>query len=267
MEIFNYTDYRKYIRDRIKASTKHGYGQLRKIAEKLSVSSALLSQVLNGSRNFSEDQAFTLCEYFELSNSESTFFILLVQKDRASTVKLKNHFERQLEAIRLESAKLSSKIQPDHLLAPEKQAVFYSSWLYAAVQTLASIEQFRDLDSITNRLGTSRVKVKEALDWLVANGFCKIADGKIMTGPVTTFIDRESLLASRHHMNWRAKGIEAMGKFSKSDFFFSAPFSCSKESYTEFRKKLLVLIEELAKDVKKGKPELMATINIDLFET
>ena len=88
-----------------------------------------------------------------------------------------------------------------------------------------------------------------------------------MVGPLTTFVDRESMLAPRHHGNWRQRGLQAMGDQGQEDFFFTVPFSISAKDYQEIRKECVTVIDKLVKRMGGTEPELMAVLNIDLFKS
>jgi hypothetical protein len=52
-----------------------------------------------------------------------------------------------------------------------------------------------------------------------------------------------------------------------SDFIYTAPFSISEKDDEQVRKEIGLLIEKIAKRVETSDPTVMATINIDLFQS
>ncbi len=266
MDIYAFTDYRALIRKRLSILPRAGYGERGKIAKKLGVSSALVSQIFAGSKDLTEDQGFRLAEHFEFNDQETTYFLLLIQRDRAGDHKLKKLFEKQISKAQTDAQKLKSRIAWEKELTFEQQAVFYSDWLYTAVHALTSIKSMNNADAIAERLGTSRARIVEVINWLLQFALCKEENGKLVIGPMTTFIDRNSPLTTRHHSNWRQKAIEKMSDPKDRDFFFTAPFTVSKNDYESVRKDLLQFIDGLSKRVAKSNPQTLAAINIDLFE-
>ncbi len=85
MNIFEFDDYKTIIKLLIKEMPKKGYGEVRKIAQHLRIHSTLLSQILNGDRHLTMDQAYSLSAYFGLDTIETKYFLILIQKARAYT--------------------------------------------------------------------------------------------------------------------------------------------------------------------------------------
>lgn len=266
MDIYDFTDYRAVIRKRLSLLPKNGYGELGKIAKTLTVSSALISQILSGTKNLTEDQGYRLAEYFKFNESETIYFLLLVQRERVGDQKLKKLFEKQIAQAQKNAQKLKNRITVETELTFEQQAVFYSDWLYTAIHALTSIKAMNSVDTIADRLGISRPKVVEVVNWLLQFGLCKEEHGKLVIGPMTTFVEKNSALFSRHHSNWRQKGMEAVSDPRERDFFFTAPFTISKTDYDQVRKELVQFIDGMSKRVAKSPPQVLAAINIDYFE-
>jgi uncharacterized protein (TIGR02147 family) len=266
MDAFEHKDYRSLIRARIAAYPKKGHGQLSRLASTLGVSSALISQVLGGDKNLSEEQACQAAEHFGFSEPETIYFLTLVQLERAGTPSLRRIHESQAALLRENASRVRGRVKPEKELTFEQQAVFYSHWLFTAVHTLSSIPAFQYPDAMATHLRVPLQKVREVATWLVEHSLCVEKDGKLLLGPASTMTDRDSLLASRHHANWRQRALETMSRFSPQDFFFTASFSISERDYSEFRKQLVQLIDGLAKRVGETTPEELAVINVDFFK-
>lgn len=265
MDIYDYRDYRALIREKIALLPQKGYGQLGKLARAMGVNATLVSQILNAKKNMTEDQAYLAAGFFDFNEHETAYLLLLVQRERAGGHQLKNFLEQQISAAQKRGRQVKARIRVATELTYEQQAVFYSSWLYAAVRSLSSIPEFQSRDPIAKRLAIPRGQVDTIADWLVQNGLCLEEGGKLSIGPAPTYVDRESPLAARHHANWRQKAIETMGSSSETDFHFTAALSLSRADQEAFRKELVKLVGALAKRVDKTDPELLAAINIDFF--
>lgn len=266
MDIFEHRDYRKIVRLSIEARPKKGYGQINKLANELGVSGALISQVLSGAKNFTEDQGYLTARYFGFNESETSYFVLLVHRERVAHHQLKKMLDRQISQRQKESIKTKSKLVLEHELSFSEQAVYYSQWLYAAVHMLSTIPKLQSIDKMAGFTGVSRQRIEEIADWLASCGLCKKDGDKLEVGPSAVFVDQSSPLASRHHMNWRHKAFERMGEDKENNFFFTAPFTVSEEDYLEIRKSLSQFIGQLTKKVVDSKSETLANINIDLFK-
>ena len=79
VSIYQYGDFRKYVRNRFEEMPKKGHGQAFKLAKYLGVHPTLMSQILRGDRVFTLEQGHRACIFFGMNELESDFFILLIQ--------------------------------------------------------------------------------------------------------------------------------------------------------------------------------------------
>src|ERR1700733_19454 len=98
--VFDYKEYKRYLRDFIRSQPSGGHGLRSKIAEALSCHITYVSQVLNKGAHFSLEQADELSRFLGHTKDEGNYFLLLVQVERAGTTSLKNKFKDQIEVIR-----------------------------------------------------------------------------------------------------------------------------------------------------------------------
>lgn len=265
MDVFEFDDYRELVRTHIASKPKNGFGQLSRLARHLGVNATFVSQILAGTKNLSEEQAHKTSEFLELTEPETLFFLLLVQRERAGTRELKALYEKQIHERRRSARQVRGRITTEIELSATEQAVYYSDWLYTAVHTLSSIERFATVEAIAETLGISRARISAVATWLIEHGLCLTKGDRIAVGPRSTYVDRDSPLAARHHANWRLKAIERMQQPRAEDFFFTAPFSISVSDYQRIRDELSRMAAKVARTVEKTDPEVMATISIDLF--
>src|SRR5437868_2029983 len=110
VNIYNFNDYKSYVRALIQTMPKRGHGQYQKIAKELRIHTSFLSQIFNGSKNLNPEQAYDVAEYFGLSESETDFFLLLVALERAGTEKYKNIIRKKIKKSQHESLQLSKQL-------------------------------------------------------------------------------------------------------------------------------------------------------------
>src|SRR5580704_7903122 len=99
-EIFEYLDYREFLRNYFKSLPKEGFGQLSKAAKALDMQPSLLTGILQGSKNMTSEQALEFTHYAQMSELEAEYFTLLVQYDRAWTERLRSRLAYKLEETR-----------------------------------------------------------------------------------------------------------------------------------------------------------------------
>src|SRR4051812_16967808 len=97
---FDFDQYKSFISAWIAAQPNNGHGSKASIAREAQCQTAYISQVVLGNANLSLEQAERLSGLFQLTDDETEYFLLLLQKDRAGTERLRRHFSKQLARIR-----------------------------------------------------------------------------------------------------------------------------------------------------------------------
>ena len=90
-EIFVYEHYRDFIRDRMKADPK-SWGLQSRLAKAAGCQQAYLSQVLKGQTELTPEQGLGICQFWNFSERETEFFLLLLQRDRSGQKSMKDFF-------------------------------------------------------------------------------------------------------------------------------------------------------------------------------
>lgn len=265
MSVYQYEDYRHFLKEWINQKPKNGYGLMSRIAKYLSISSVSVSHIFSGDRNFSEEQAIELAEFLGLTESESDYFLLLVQRARAGSKKLEQKYDRQLGKLRLQAQDLKNRVPAHREMNESAKAQFYSNWYYSAVRLLTSLDDCRDIESISEHLHMSRSRVSEVLDFLTTHGLCIEKNGLYGMGPSRTHIDAKSPLVAAHHRNWRLKATEHFENARDDELFFTGPMTLSEDSLLEIRQELTNLLARITKMIEPSKSEVLACVNFDLF--
>ena len=121
MQIFDFQDYRTYIRSRQKTLPKNGWGFVSQLAKHLGINQVQVSQVLGGKKDFTLEQAVDIADFFSLSSIEKEYLIWLVIKARAGTHRLTHEANGQLKAIKNKSLPLGKCLPPD-------KWIFHRQW-------------------------------------------------------------------------------------------------------------------------------------------
>lgn len=265
MSIFNFKDYRPFLKDYIKKLPQNGRGQVNKIADFIGVNSTLVSQVLGGYKDFTIEQAHVLSEYLGLSEIETDYFLLLVQLERAGTKKLKDHFRKKINEVAEASLNLKNRVAVDRKLSDHERAVFYSSWLYSAVRLFCSLGDGKTIDEICDRFLLERSRGVEILQFLTETNLCVHEGAVYKLNAQKTHLEQGSPFLARHYSNWRVKAIQRSENLEKKELMFTAPFSVSKADFELLREDFLEAIQKLYKRVGDTDPEEVACVNVDLF--
>lgn len=265
INIYSYHDYKQCVNDWITSQPSNGHGQLRQMANAISVNSVVMSQVFRGGRELTLEQGLALSKYIGLDASQRDYFLLLVQKDRAGNFELREIFEKQLSEIRSASQNLKSRIKHQKF-SDEEKATFYSRWFYSAVRLGISIPEFNNASAIANRLGLDRHLVGQVIEFLLHNNLIIEKKKGFDIGPQVTHIGHDSPFVNRHHSNWRMQSLIEMDKSRKDDLFYTGPMALSKKAAEKIRESVIELIEKATKEASVSDSETLRCLSIDWFE-
>lgn len=265
MVIFEFSDYRRFLREWIAARPGRGRGEMNRIAKYIGVHPSLMSQVLGDTKNLSLEQTQLLGEYLQLTARETDYLILLAQVQRAGSAKLKAYFKSKLEQQRSASLDLSKRVRQDKELSDQEKAVFYSHWTYAAVWLATSLTPTLSPEEIAARFRISREKCMEILAFLTETRLCVIEEGHYKMGPQSIHLERDSVFLSRHHTNWRLRAIEASDRISQEELMYTAPISISCSDFKKIRSRLTEVIKEITDIAIDSQAEEVACFHLDFF--
>ena len=266
MSIYEFPDFRLFLRSWIAAQPKRGHGQGSRIAKALGVSTTMVSQVLGGAKPLSPELAVELCRYLSLDERETDCFFLLVELDRAGTAGLRSRLEAKLAEAHRRARSVAGRIRRDRELDDAAQSVYYSDWTYTGVRNLLAVPGFDTVDAIAARLMVPRAAVAGAVEFLLAHGLAVREAGKLAHGPAWTHVEAGSPFAAVHHRNWRARASERLAGAPEQSLHFTSPMSLSEEAAEEVRGRLLALVERVQKAVRPSASETVRCLNIDWFE-
>lgn len=266
INIYEYLEYRDFLKDWLKSQKNEGHGLRSKLAEKGGISSTMLSLILSGSKELTTDQAVEMIELLGLATHEEEYFLELIDLSRAANHKLKTRILKRLAEKKIQSQKFSSRLQEAKELEEVEKAIFYSSWLYSGIRNLTSIEEYGDAVAIAQRLNMPLPMVSKVIEFLVANNLCAQENGRLVPGVQKTYLSPDSPFVNIHHRNWRQKGFDKMQFKKTSDLFFTGPVTLSQEDVVKIRGMLPKMIEEMMKVIWPSKSEKTYCLNIDWFE-
>lgn len=267
LSIYETDDYKQYIRSWVENHPGGGRGVYRRMAESLSVSTTLISQIVNGPKHFAPEHAADVADFLSLGEKEGDHFLLLVEYGRAGTHRYRERLWKKVQAARQAALTLSSRLEQDRELTDFESATYYSNWAYTAITHLIACDPGLSLDAIAARLHIPRTSVARIMGFLSETKIVvPRAQGGLEVGPKLTHIGADSPLVSKHHQNWRLRGFNQMAFSSPGDLFYTAPMSLSHETATQIRTELPAFIEKIIKWVGPSPSETVRCLNIDWFE-
>lgn len=266
MSIYDFTDYKAYVRTWIESQPKRGRGILRRMSEELQISPTMLSHIFQGDKHLSIEAANDIAEFMILSDDEFEYFLLLVLYGKAGNHRLHQRLKKKINLEQKKANQIAKRMKADTELPETSKSVFYSSWLYSGVRNMTACPSYKDVDQIAAHLKLPRHAIQKVIEFLVQNNLCVIKDGILDVGPQQTHVGSESPFVLKHHQNWRIQGITKMIEQNEKNLFFTSPMSMSRETAEEIRPLILDLIESVRKKIRPSPSEVVRCLGIDWFE-
>ncbi len=266
VNIFEYLDYRRYLRDlyQHRKATSYGFSH-RSFSRRVGLkSSNFLKMVMDGERNLTPEMAHRFAEGCGLGGRGLDYFCELVAFNQARTASEKKRCHQRLFRFK--------QYRQIHRL-DEAQAEYHSTWYLPAIRELAARADFENDPKWIARVLHPRItpgEARKALDTLLKLGLlARDEKGRLRqseplvttgTGPLGHHI-----VSFHRAMMERASG--ALDTVSREQREISSLTLCVsrevmldlKERIREFRRELLQAAE------LQGRPETVVQINFQLF--
>lgn len=264
--IYEYTDYKPYLIDKIQDSPGKGRGLKLKMAQHLNCQNTFVSQVLNGEANFSFEQGILLNTFFELDREEGKYFLLLIHHARAGSDELKKFYKAELDNMVLAQTDLKKRTNVKNTLREKDQDIYYSNWYYSAIHILVTIKEFQTLQSISKRVNLSRDKTQEILTFLTDKGLITKTGNQYGIGVTRIHLPKDSAHIQKHHTNWRLRALSSIDLNEPSSLHFSNVVSIAEKDIIRIRELFIQSIAEARSIVKTSPEEKLCSICVDFFE-
>lgn len=266
MVIFEIKDYRELLNNYFDSQTQKSRGVKTELSDRLNIHSSHLSQIMNGQRSLTPDQALELSKILGLSELETEYLMYLVHQERASSFEFKKYCKSKLSAIQAKALKAEERFAHQVQLSEEHKSIFYSHYLYSAIRLYCSLaEKGKSADEISQRFDISRERLMPIIRFLLESGLLTELNGYYKMGTSSTFITRESPHIHRHHSNWRLLALQTSYTLEEKEVMFTAPMSISKKDFLKVQNELMTMISKLSETIKESDAEEIACLNIDFF--
>jgi len=264
-DIYQYSNYKAYLRSACPAKGE-GRGARTRLAEFLNCHLGFVSQVLTGNAHFSVEHGILIAEFLKLSDQEKEFFLLLLQKDRAGSVKLRTFFQTKIQSILQDREQIKSRIQHSNKLTEEQKAIYYGKWIYTAVHMCTLVPRLRTAQKIRDYLEVSTQDVHDTLRDLIEFGLITQNGTEYFPSSKRFHIAQKSLPLRSHHTNWRLASIRALDDRREPQLHYSSVMSISAKAANEIREIFLRAIESTEPVIREAQDESIYVMTLDLFE-
>lgn len=226
----------------------------------------MVSLVFSSDKHLNLELASDLCEYLGLSDSETDYFFLLLNYQRAGTERLKRKLLARVLKAQDGARKISQRVVIHKELDSEERAIFYSSWVFTGVRNLLAIPHPWSAEEIAKRLKIDLVQAQNAISFLVEKGLVRLESGRYEIAARATHLGAEHPLAAKHHQNWRLRAMQKMDWRASTNLFYTGPMSLGVADSEKVHAMLLDFLQNVNKLVVDSPSETVRCLNFDWFE-
>ncbi|MBF0106522.1 MAG: TIGR02147 family protein [Deltaproteobacteria bacterium] len=249
--IFEYTDYRKFLRDlyeyKKETTPFFSYRYFSKMAGFTSPNYFKL--IMDGDRNLSGGAINKFIKALKLNIKEARFFRLLVMMNQADTAEERDFYTRQI---------LKGRVYKTLKPLTQAQYDYYSNWYLIPMRELVGRSDFKIDPKWIARQFTpelSEAQVKDGIKTLLKLGLVEeTANGSLTQTDfaITTGEDVASQAVVNYHRHMIQMGAEALDRFEAKDRDISSltmgvgreTFKKIKAMVHEFRKEIIAVVKE-----------------------
>lgn len=262
MEIYQYDDYKPFLKDRYDAIQTEKWFSCRKFADRVGISNpGYVGDVIAGRRPLSKHAATKLGTYFGLNPKEQSFFELLIDYNHAKSETAREEFYRSMQSRRSRSrfACVNNK--------------YYDDFRYPLIRTALMAVPFSgeyELLAKRFRASISVADLKRLIRNLCAWGIVD-QDSKGVYTVTDQFVEPEPQLTDQMkmlHREWIRQGMTALEELPREQRHVSSQLLAVSSSTADkirqeielFRERIWAMVEQ-----DSDKPTELIQLNIQSF--
>lgn len=265
VDIYKFNEYKTYLSE-VAKKREDSWGIWSKLAAAAGCQATYLSQAMKGKVQLTSDHIIGIAEFLELSDSETEFFLLLLEKARSGTKNHSHYISRRISKMRSEQENLSKIFSGPPLEVGQKESIYYSTWTWAAIHVIVSIPEYRTPEKIAQRLQLPLELVAYSLQMLAQHGVVKKTGNTWALGTGDVHIPKNSPLVHAHHSNWRQKALLDSLLPDTDGVHFTGVHSLSRKDFLHLKEKLLELIQHSKEVIAPSKEEELIAMTFDFFK-
>ncbi len=264
INIFDYTDFRKYLtdyyEDRKKRNPRFSY---RFLTTQGGVNAGNFAKMLKGERNFTIASAIKLARALKLDKRERDYFQAMILFCQAKNHEDKKHFFEELMTFKESSVRVLD----------ENYYMFYNKWYYTAVREALAFFPLTDNDF--GKLGKciipciSEKQVAQAIRLLLDLNLVEKDDAgvyKRTNALISTGNDIRSLTLNNFVIHTMKLAAHAINRGLKETNLSSVTFSISSEDFKKVQEEVRRCRRKIMEIAKESKtPDRVYQFNVQLF--
>jgi uncharacterized protein (TIGR02147 family) len=264
--VFDYTDYRKFLREYYAwaKANQRGFSHRAFMAKTGMSGPNYFKRVMDGVHDLTDNSIPKFVTALDLTDSEAEYFRHLVYFNQADTLEEKDRCFNVL---------MELKTPHRHTVLEKAQYDYYKDWYNIAIREMLSFFPYKDNPKEMGKRLAPPVqpkKVKKAIELLEALGLVeKGADGshKASSQFILSNPEVQSLLIPKFHQAMTRLAEEAITRFPKDErYFSSSTVSLSDRTYKEIIEVIRATRKEVLRKVGEDQePERVYHLNMQLF--
>jgi len=260
--IYEFDDYRAYLRALLVYWKGQRSGGLKELAEKAGFrSSSAMSMVLSGQRKLSRDMAERLGSSIGLNARGQLYLGLLVRQESAKSEEEKVLCREKMIFLKSRSPKLEMTLSQYRLLAV---------WYYPVLYAMASSGELTfDTEKIARRLkrGVTSTMVKRAIGDLINLKLLEQRGKSLVQtkGSITTTDEIKNLSIQRYHHSMLGLAKEALELPVEAREFTGLTVNLSKTKLAQAKQRIREFRKELSELLTSSGPGEVYQLNVQFF--
>ena len=263
--IYEYLDYRKYLKDYFaEQKESSSFFSFRYVEKRINVDASNLSKIVQGKRHISDLAFKPFVELLKLDEKESGYFNLLIKFSKSRSDSKRREFFEMLMNF---NAITANRVQ-------ESRYEFYQKWYYTAVLALlyffpAKYGEWRKIGQQLTPTITED-QAKEAVELLERLNFIKVSsNGNILhtDSIITSGEQYKSVILDSFQKQSIKLALDAMDRAKAEERYISTlSVTLSKESYQKIKAITAEYRKAVLKEVAESdKTDRVYQINLQLF--
>ncbi len=261
--IYKSKTYRSFVAGQLE---KRGRGARTWLTKTIGVQASYLWSVLSGKQDFTPEQLLLCAEAFQLNSFETEILLLMLNRDRAASIKVKDFYQKQLDRLFNSKSEIQKHIRSASEVMADNLIEFCSDWLYLAVTIAIQNKKLRTPKDLSERFNVDLKRMNEVLRVIEKTGLIFHNGNEYIPTQNRFHIGKNHAAIKLHHQNWRQKALESIDrKQNEDELHYTSVMSIDAATFKQIRNLLLRSIERLEPGIKTAKDEEMAVLVIDLF--
>lgn len=263
--IFEFTDYREYLLSRFSV-TGATRGRRSQWAKQLQVKPPFITLVMQKKIDLSPEHIPPTNEFLGHSKDEGHFFTILVLRERAATLKLKQYYDEQIIDFLDQRKKRLENKHEMNVLSPIHQSVYFSKWYYSAIRLLVSISKYQTRPALSERLNLPLSTITDAVETLMKLGLIHEKNGKLNLLEKNITLKHDSPYRALMHLNMRNRAIHSLSSPEPRDYHTTYGMAMNMKSFEKLRKAIVDTLKENDEMIENSPEEEAFALTIDLFK-